>query len=33
MTHCSPNPDGRYRRLFDRQSGNIVDDAPELEEA
>ena len=27
------NPDGQYRRLFDRQSGNIVDDAPEFEEA
>lgn len=27
------NADGQYRRLFDRQSGNIVDDAPELEEA
>lgn len=26
------NKDGRYRRLFDRQSGNIVDDAPELAE-
>ncbi|RSY76488.1 ABC transporter ATP-binding protein [Sphingomonas koreensis] len=27
------NAGGQYRRLFDRQSGNIVDDAPELEEA
>lgn len=27
------NARGQYRRLFDRQSGNIVDDAPELEEA
>lgn len=24
------NPDGQYRRLFDRQSGNIVDEVPEL---
>ncbi|HEY0624497.1 ABC transporter ATP-binding protein [Sphingomonas sp.] len=24
------DPDGRYRRLFDRQSGNIVDDEPAL---
>ncbi|PJI88839.1 ABC transporter ATP-binding protein [Sphingomonas koreensis] len=27
------NAGGQYRRLFDRQSGNIVDDAPKLEEA
>lgn len=27
------NPNGQYRRLFDRQSGNIVDDAPALAEA
>ncbi len=27
------NADGQYRRLFDRQSGNIVDDAPELADA
>jgi ATP-binding cassette, subfamily B, bacterial len=26
------DPDGRYRRLFDRQSGNIVDEAPALAE-
>ncbi|HWV59862.1 MAG TPA: ABC transporter ATP-binding protein, partial [Sphingopyxis sp.] len=24
------NADGQYRRLFDRQSGNIVDEAPAL---
>ncbi|QTH22257.1 ABC transporter ATP-binding protein [Rhizorhabdus wittichii] len=27
------DPDGRYRRLFDRQSGNIVDEAPLLTDA
>jgi ATP-binding cassette subfamily B protein len=27
------DPNGQYRRLFDRQSGNIVDEAPLLTDA